>query len=177
MSELFSGPLGVAGRGELHACLPPGGCRCTGPMMSSLADSRPFRDVESQLRDLTQDFATSFNTGNYDQAAALFAGDGVLMAPQLEAAYGQKPVERLLRQLGEAGYSDLRLETTRVEHSGDMAMEFGRFTVVAAEGRWNDDAGAREICESVAAAGSVAAHGRLLEPDGRRRRAIGRREA
>lgn len=94
------------------------------------ADSRPLRDVESLLRELTQDFATSFNTGNYDQAAALFATDGVLMAPQDEGAYGQKCVERLLRQLGEAGYSDLRMETTRVDHSGDMAMELGRFSVV-----------------------------------------------
>jgi ketosteroid isomerase-like protein len=89
-----------------------------------------LRDVESQLRDYTQDFATSFNTGNYDQAASLFAHDGVLMAPRLEAAYGQKAVERLLRLLGER-YSDLRLETTRVDYSGDMAMELGRFTVVA----------------------------------------------
>ena len=100
------------------------------PYTSPSVDSRPFRDVESQLRDLTQDFQTSFNTGNYDQAAGLFANDGVLMAPQYEAAYGQKAVERLLRQLGEAGYGDLRLETTRVEHSGDMAMEVGRFSAI-----------------------------------------------
>jgi ketosteroid isomerase-like protein len=100
------------------------------PYTSSAADSRPTRDVESQLRDLSQDFATSFNTGNYDQAAGLFASDGVLMAPQYEGAHGQKAVERLLRQLGEAGYGDLRLETTRVEHSGDMAMEIGSFSVV-----------------------------------------------
>src|ERR1035438_4419061 len=100
------------------------------PYTGSLADNRPFQDVESQLRGLTQDFSTAFNTGNYDQAAALFAHDGVLMAPHHEAAYGQKPVERLLRLLGEAGYSDLRLETTRVEHSGDMAMEVGRFSVI-----------------------------------------------
>ena len=100
------------------------------PYTSSPADSRPFRDVESQLRDLTQDFATSFNTGNYDLAAGLFTSDGVLMAPHYEGAHGQKLVERLLRQLGEAGYSNLRLETTRVEHSGDMAMEIGRFSVV-----------------------------------------------
>ena len=99
------------------------------PYSNAEADARPFRDVESQLRDLTQDFATSFNTGNYDQAAALFASDGVLMAPRQEAAYGQKAVEHLLRRLGDAGYSDLRLETTRVEHSGDMAMELGRFTI------------------------------------------------
>lgn len=33
-------------------------------------DPRAFRDVPSQLRDLTQDYVTSFNTGNYDQAAS-----------------------------------------------------------------------------------------------------------
>lgn len=100
------------------------------PNSSSPTDSRLPVDVESQIRGLSQDFAMSFNTGNYDQAASVFAADGVLMAPQLEAAYGQKSVERLLRQLGEAGYGDLRLETTRIEHSGDMAMELGRFSVV-----------------------------------------------
>ena len=52
------------------------------------------------------------------------------MAPHYDGAYGQKAVERLLRLLGEAGYSDLRLETTRVDHSGDMAMELGRFSVI-----------------------------------------------
>ena len=100
------------------------------PYTTTPADMRPLRDVESQLRDLTQDFATSFNTGNYDQAASLYAVDGVLMAPHYEGAHGRKLVERVLRDLGEKGYSDLRLETTRVEHSGDMAMELGRFTVL-----------------------------------------------
>jgi len=100
------------------------------PYVSAQTDVRPLRDVQSQLRDLSQDFATSFNTGNYDQAAALFAHDGVLMAPHYEGAYGQKSVEHLLRKLGEQGYSDLRLETTRVDSSGDMAMELGRFSVV-----------------------------------------------
>jgi len=100
------------------------------PYVSAQTDVRPLRDVQSQLRELSQDFATSFNTGNYDQAAALFAHDGVLMAPHYEGAYGQKSVEHLLRKLGEQGYSDLRLETTRVDSSGDMAMELGRFSVV-----------------------------------------------
>jgi ketosteroid isomerase-like protein len=100
------------------------------PYSSPVGDARPFRDVESQLRELTQDFAMSFNTGNYDQAAALFASDGELMAPHYDGAHGPKAVERLLRQLGESGYGDLRMETQRVEHSGDMAMEIGRFSVV-----------------------------------------------
>lgn len=100
------------------------------PFTNTTADSRPFRDVTSQLQDLTQDFTMSFNTGNYDQAAGLFSSDGVLMVPQSEAAFGPKPIEKLLRQLGEQGYSDLRMETIRVDHSGDMAMEIGRFSAV-----------------------------------------------
>ena len=65
------------------------------PYSSSLADSRPFLDVESQIRGLTQDFVTSFNTGNYDQVAGQFAPDGVFMAPHHEPAHGQKAVEEV----------------------------------------------------------------------------------
>jgi len=99
------------------------------PYSSSLADSRPFMDVESLIRNLAQDFVTSFNTGNYDQVAALFAQDGAFMAPHHDPAYGPKAVERLLRECAEAGYEDLRLETVRVEASGELAMEIGRYTV------------------------------------------------
>jgi uncharacterized protein (TIGR02246 family) len=99
------------------------------PYSSFRDDVRSPRDVESQIRDTAQDFAMAFNTGNFDQAAALFAKDGVLITPRCETAHGQKQVERLLRQLSDAGCRDLRLETTRVEHSGDMAMEVGRFSL------------------------------------------------
>lgn len=99
------------------------------PYSSSLADSRPFMDVQSLIRDLNQDYVTSFNTGNYDQAAAFFAPDGAFMAPHHDPVYGPKAVEHLLRQFGDAGYQDLRLETIRVESSGDLAIEIGRYTV------------------------------------------------
>lgn len=113
------------------------------PYTNALADSRPFQDVASQLRSLTQDFSMSFNTGNYDHAAGFFAADGVFMAPQDEGAYGMKQIERLLRQMGEQGYSDLRVETLRVDHSGDMAMEIGRFsfTVRNADGTLTPERG------------------------------------
>jgi len=100
------------------------------PYSSSPAEFRPPRDVESQLRDLTQDFTMAFNTGNYDHAARLYAADGALLPPHYEGAHGQKSVEQLLRRLGDAGYSDLKMEASRIEHSGDMAMEIGRFSCV-----------------------------------------------
>lgn len=99
------------------------------PYSSSLADAHPLLDVQSLLRNLAQDFVTAFNTGNYDHAAALFTTDGALMVPHHEPAYGAKAIDRLLRHFGDSGYQDLRLETVRVESSGDMAMEIGRYTV------------------------------------------------
>jgi uncharacterized protein (TIGR02246 family) len=96
---------------------------------SSAPSSTTFLDVESTIRGLTQDYNTAFNTGNYDQVAILFASDGILMPPNREAAHGPQAVERVLRQLGELGFQDLRLETSRVDYSSDMAIETGRYTV------------------------------------------------
>ena len=99
------------------------------PSGSSVPHSSPFADIESTIRGLSQDFCTAFNTGNYDQAAALFTPDGLFMPPQREAAQGRQAVERVLRQYGESGYEDLRRETSHVEYSGDLAVEIGRYTM------------------------------------------------
>jgi len=96
---------------------------------SGIPASSGFMDADSQIRDLSQDFCTAFNTGNYDHVAALFAPDGILMVPHRQALQDPKAIERALRDLGEAGYQDLRLDTTRVDDSGDMAVEIGRYTV------------------------------------------------
>lgn len=96
---------------------------------SSVANPRPFVDVETQLRGLTQDYITSFNTGNYDQVAAMFSPEGVLMEPSHDSAYVRKAVEQQLRLFGDEGYGDMRAETVRVDKSGDMAVELGRYSL------------------------------------------------
>jgi uncharacterized protein (TIGR02246 family) len=90
--------------------------------------------VESTIRGFTQDYSTAFNTGNYDQVAALFTADGIFMPPHHEAAQGPRAIERVLSEYGDAGYQDLRFETVRVDHSGDMAVETGRYSVVIQQG-------------------------------------------
>lgn len=99
------------------------------PYGNSLPNSNSFLDVESTIRGLTQDLCTAFNTGNYDQVTALFSMDGLFMPPRHEAAQGRKAIEQLLREYGDAGYEDLRLETIRIDSSGDMAIEAGRYVV------------------------------------------------
>lgn len=99
------------------------------PYTSPIGGPPSSQDVESTIRGFTQDFSMNFNTGNYDQVSALFSSDAVLMAPHHESSVGPKAIERKLREFGEAGFQDLRLETTRVDYSGDMAMEVGRYSV------------------------------------------------
>ena len=64
------------------------------------------------------------------RAEIIFTRPGSIQLTSSSTNLSTKYVERLLRQLGEAGYSEMRLETTRIDHSGDMAMEMGRFSVV-----------------------------------------------
>ena len=99
------------------------------PLAVGVSDRSPFLDVETTIRGLTQDYCTAFNTANYDHVAALFSADGVLMSPHHEAVRGKAPIERWLRGHGESGYQDLRMETERLDYSGDMAIETGRYTV------------------------------------------------
>jgi len=97
--------------------------------MSSRLYSAPFlnADFETTIRNQTQDFCLAFNTGNYDQAALLFSPDGVLMPSNHGPVQTMKLIERALQRMSEEGYQDLRLETTRVENSGDISMEIGRY--------------------------------------------------
>jgi uncharacterized protein (TIGR02246 family) len=90
------------------------------PVSGSAPSVNSWLDVQSAIRGLTQGFATAFNTGNYDQAATLFTSDGLLMPPQHEGAQGPRAIEATLRRFAEAGYENLRMETLRVEESGDM---------------------------------------------------------
>lgn len=95
---------------------------------NSVPSPNPFADVESSIRSLTLDYCTAFNTGNYDQVAAMFAPEAILHAPNREPVVGRKGIEHLMRSYGEEGYGELRMETTRVEHASDLAIELGRYT-------------------------------------------------
>ena len=103
------------------------------PYASAAASSSGFLDVDSTIRGLTQDLGTAFNTGNYDQGAALFALDGVFMPPHREQSQGAKAIERTMQDLGDLGLHDLRFETVRVDCSGDMAIETGRYTLALSQ--------------------------------------------
>ena len=90
----------------------------------------PGADAESAVRELVQDFATSFNTGNYDHCSGIFVPEGQLMISHRDLIQGQRAIELTLRELAEKnGYQDLRLQTVRVDAVGDRGIEIGRYTI------------------------------------------------
>lgn len=97
------------------------------------ASANSFLDVESVLRGLTQDLCTAFNTGNYDQWAAQFASDAQLLPPNHDPVQGLKAIERVMRELADAGHQDLRFETAQITLANDMAIEVGRYTVAISQ--------------------------------------------
>lgn len=98
------------------------------PYGESVPQPVPLNDVGSTIRNTVQDFCTNFNTGNYDHCAAMYTPDGYFMASNREMVQGKQAIQRALQQFADQGYEDLRLETLRVESSGDMAVEIGRYT-------------------------------------------------
>jgi uncharacterized protein (TIGR02246 family) len=111
-------------------CLPPGGCSMQyRPYGGPVPNAGSHGDAGAAIREAVQDFCTNFNTGNYDHCAALYTPDAYFLAPNQEAIQGNRGIERALRRLADQGYQDLRLETIRVDTSGDMAIEVGRYSV------------------------------------------------
>jgi len=104
------------------------------PPISDVPTSRTLLDAETIIRGLTQDFCTAFNTGNYDQAGLLYTSDATFMVSHREPFQGLGGIERAMRALGDLGYQNLRLDTTRVDYSIDMAIEIGRYTVSINQG-------------------------------------------
>ena len=98
------------------------------PYGNSVSGGRSV-SVDAAIRELVQDFCTAFNTGNYDHCARAFAPDAFFMPSGQELVQGSQLIERTLQRLRDAGYSDLRQETTRVDASADMAAEIGRYSV------------------------------------------------
>jgi ketosteroid isomerase-like protein len=97
-------------------------------LYGSSAPSTPFADAESTIREQARDFCTAFNTANFADCAELFLPEALLMIPDRDPFVGVKLIERSLRELADAGYCNLRLETSRVDASGDMAIEAGHYS-------------------------------------------------
>ncbi len=95
--------------------------------------------AEAAIHQGTKAWMAAWNAGDAAAIAALYAEDAVLMAPGAESAKGRAAIEGLVKAaLAAAGGSKMEIKPTEVMESGDLAVEIGTFTEVAADGSHRD---------------------------------------
>jgi len=117
--------------------LPPGFCQV-----------RPGESPEREIRRQRQEFVTAMNARDPEKVFVLAAPNLALYAEGQRAVEGLENFRAMLQRMLESGMTwELRMETTRVESSGTLAVELGRYwktirrpdgTTRASEGKYVD---------------------------------------
>ncbi len=112
-------------------------------MCATPAAPAPAETVETIIRKLTALFVSAVNNKDLETMVGLYAPDAVVLPPNNPAVEGTTAIRDLFKSMLDAGFSDIAAETTRIEHSGDLAVEVGRYTlqVPQKEGGKKEDRG------------------------------------
>jgi ketosteroid isomerase-like protein len=98
-------------------------------------------DAARRIREMDQTFIHHVRTGNLDRLVNdFYADDAKVLPPNQPIVIGKAAILDLWRGVLNSGVSDLSLETTHVEQSGDLAYGTGTYTMTirAAAGEKRD---------------------------------------
>ena len=112
-------------------------------MCATPAAPAPGESIETTLRKLLARFTSAVNNRDVEAMVSLYAPDAAVLPPNNSVAIGTKAIRDLFKAMLDAGFSDLTAEATRIEQSGDLAVEVGRYTLQAPqkEGGKKEDRG------------------------------------
>lgn len=97
--------------------------------MATMPMPTPPTDAEQAIRALAHDFVKHHNARDIEKILKLFTRDGCVMAPHQPTAEGVSVLrQHFFETFAEFDPRDLKVETTRVEVSGNVAFSFGAFT-------------------------------------------------
>jgi len=101
--------------------------------MSSPSAERPppvqNENVKAKIRTNMTQFAIAFNRGDLETVLGSYAADAVVLPPRSPAVQGLPGIRQLFESLLAAGYCNSAVELERIEHSGDIALAVGRYSV------------------------------------------------
>jgi uncharacterized protein (TIGR02246 family) len=107
--------------------------------LPSAAMAQGHGGAEAAIHQGTKAWMAAWNAGDAAAIAALYAENGVVMAPGAEPAKGRAAIEGLLKvALEAAGGSKMDIKPMEVMESGDLAVETGTFAEIAADGSHRD---------------------------------------
>ena len=112
-------------------------------MAASAATPRPGEILRDVVQRLTARLVGVLNKQDVEGMLSLYAPDAVLLPPDRPGVRGTDAIRKLLKAMFDAGYSNATLERDSIVHLGDLAVEFGRYTMQIAEkdGRKRQDGG------------------------------------
>jgi uncharacterized protein (TIGR02246 family) len=108
--------------------------------------------AEQAMKSGVATWQEAYNAGDADKIAAMYADDGVVMAPDVPVATGRDAIRALIaKQSADAKAAGLKLAITQgaMGVSGDLAWHSGSYTLSAADGTAAGSGGYMELRKNV----------------------------
>ena len=98
--------------------------------VAAAAKGEPMSRSEAAVRRLTQEWILACNTRQLDELIELYAADALVLRSNLPPIRGAIAVREFFFAALEAGLGEVALDPLRVEVSGDLAHEVGRYSAL-----------------------------------------------
>ncbi len=98
--------------------------------VAAAAKGEPMSRGEAAVRRLTQEWVLACNTRQLDELIELYAADALVLRSNLPPIRGAMAVREFFFATLEAGLGEVALDPMRVEVSGDLAHEVGRYSAL-----------------------------------------------
>ncbi len=98
--------------------------------VAAAAKGEPMSRGEAAVRRLTQEWILACNTRQLDELIELYAADALVLRSNLPPIRGALAVREFFFASLEAGLGEVAVEPLRVEVSGDLAHEVGRYSAL-----------------------------------------------
>jgi len=98
--------------------------------VAAAAKGEPMSRSEAAVRRLTQEWVLACNTRQLDELIELYAADALVLRSNLPPIRGAMAVREFFFASLEAGLGEVALDPMRVEVSGDLAHEVGRYSAL-----------------------------------------------
>ncbi len=90
----------------------------------------PSDEVEALIRRIGEKWAEHWNARDLDKLIDCYAPDAVYMPPHHAAVHGKQAIHEYLQGPLKHGVTGLTYDVTYIRHSGDLAYDVGRYTMM-----------------------------------------------
>jgi uncharacterized protein (TIGR02246 family) len=124
-------PAGAeAGPAKSRSLAPETGREADRLRIAAAAKGEPITRSEAAVRRLTQEWVLACNTRQLDELVDLYAPDALVLRSNLPLLRGAAQVREFFFSALQSGLGEVALEPIRVEVSGDVAHEVGRYSAL-----------------------------------------------